>query len=133
MKKTYKSKIGIEIITPIFLIFSFSIYKIIYEPKPLAIIILILSLIFIIYILLSNRYTIEQKELKIRGGFISEKIDINKITKIEKTFNILASPASSLDRLQINYNNGNTILISPKNKLKFIEELKKINPNIEVK
>ena len=30
-------------------------------------------------------------------------------------------------------NNKNSILISPKNKIEFIEELKKINPQIDVK
>ena len=134
MKKIYKSKIGIELVIPILLIIIFSFHNIINEPKISAIIILIFILAFILYIFLSIKYTISNQNLNIKGGFlVNEDIDISKIKKIEKTFNILASPAASLDRIEIKYGDGNSILISPKNKTEFINDVKKINPNIEIK
>ena len=134
MKKVYKSKIGFELVIPILLVVIFSFYNIIVEQKISGILILIFILAFISYIFLSIKYTIIDKNLNIKGGFlVNENIDIAKINKIEKSFNILASPAASLDRIEIKYGNGNSILISPKHKSEFISDLKKINPNIEIK
>ena len=134
MKKVYKSKIGFELVIPILLVVIFSFYNIIVEQKISGILILIFVLAFISYIFLSIKYTIIDKNLNIKGGFlVNENIDIAKINKIEKSFNILAFPAASLDRIEIKYGNGNSILISPKHKSEFISDLKKINPNIEIK
>ena len=134
MKKIYKSKIGIELVIPILLIIIFSFQNIINNPKISAIVVLIFVLAFILYLFVSIKYTISNQNLNIKGGFlVNENIDISKIKKIEKTFNILASPAASLDRIEIKYGDGNSILISPKNKTEFINDVKKINPNIEIK
>lgn len=94
----------------------------------------ILSLVFIGIILLisflfyNTRYTIEGENLLIWRA----KIDINSIRKVYKTRNPLSSPALSLDRLAIVYNKFDEVLISPVERDDFIQELLKINPNIEV-
>ena len=134
MKKIYKSKIGLEIIIPILIILAFGFKNIINEPKVAPIILLILVLAFITYMLTSIKYTVENQNLNIKAGFlINQNINIMNIESIKKSKNILSSPAASLDRLEIIENNKNSILISPKNKIEFIEELKKINPLIDVK
>jgi hypothetical protein len=72
---------------------------------------------------------------KLDGGHLivwNTKIDINAIRKINKTRNPISSPALSLDRIEIIYNKFDSILISPKDKQAFVEELLKINPNIVV-
>jgi hypothetical protein len=63
---------------------------------------------------------------------VYERIDIFKITKIEKTNSILSSPALSLDRIRIRYNKYDEVLISPKVKKEFVDELLKVNPTIEI-
>ena len=134
MKKVYKSKIGLEIIIPILIILAFGFKNIINEPKVAPIILLILVLAFITFLLTSIKYTIENQNLNIKAGFlINQNINIMNIESIKKSKNILSSPAASLDRLEIIEKNKNSILISPKNKIEFIEELKKINPQIDVK
>ena len=134
MKKIYKSKIGLEIIIPILIILAFGFKNIISEPKVAPIILLILVLAFITFLLTSIKYTIENQNLNIKAGFlINQNINIMNIESIKKSKNILSSPAASLDRIEIIENNKNSILISPKNKIEFIEELKKINPQIDVK
>jgi hypothetical protein len=60
------------------------------------------------------------------------KIEIKSIRKIYRTNNPLSSPALSLDRLAIVYNKFDEILISPKERNEFIDELLKINPSIEI-
>ena len=61
------------------------------------------------------------------------KIEISTIRKIYRTNNPLSSPALSLDRIAVVYNKFDEILISPKERNEFINELLKINPSIEVK
>ena len=60
------------------------------------------------------------------------KVEIKSIKRIYKTRNPLSSPALSLDRIAIVYNKYDEVLISPKNKQEFVEELLKINPDILV-
>ena len=60
------------------------------------------------------------------------KIDIHSIKRIYKTNNPMSSPALSLDRIAIVYNKYDEVLISPKLKKQFVDELLKINPSIVV-
>ena len=134
MEKTYRSKIGIELILILTIVLGFSFYKLLDQPKTSGIITLGALLVFILYIVLSIQYKINDDILTVKAGFlVNTKIDIQKIKKIKKTFNPLSSPAASIDRLEICYNNGDFVLISPKNRDQFIKDLLEINPNIEVK
>ena len=63
---------------------------------------------------------------------INMTIRIDQIRRITETNNPLSAPATSLDRLAISYNNGDTVLISPKDKSAFINDLVRVNSNIEV-
>ena len=50
---------------------------------------------------------------------------MNEIKTVTPTSNPLSSPALSLDRLQINYGRWGSIMISPKDKEAFIQDLEK--------
>ena len=52
------------------------------------------------------------------------------IVKIVPDKSILSAPAASLDRIGIYAKQHTPIVISPKDKKKFIDDLKSINPNI---
>lgn len=81
----------------------------------------------------TTQYILFENQLIVKSTWIvNERIDISKITKIEKTNSILSSPALSLDRLRIRYNKYDEILISPKEKKAFMDEVLKINPNVEI-
>ena len=131
--KVYKSKIGIELVIPISVLFSWIIYTSVIEKKWMGLFIIILTSVFICYIFLSIKYTIEKENLHIKCGFlINRNIDIKTIRKVSETYNPLSSPAGSIDRLEIVYKTFDSILISPKDKKAFIEDLKRINPSIEI-
>lgn len=90
--------------------------------------------IFITYIFSSTKYIILDQVLKIECGFlINISIRVDSIKRISKSRNFISSPANSLDRLEIRYNLYDTVLVSPKNKIAFVQQLKEINPNIELK
>ena len=89
---------------------------------------------FILILSKTTQYIINENQLVVKSTWIvNERIDISKITKVEKSNSILSSPALSLDRLLVRYNKYDEVLISPKEKIEFINELLKINPNIEIK
>ncbi len=99
-----------------------------------AIIIIGLVTFTINYIFFSIRYCIIGNQLIVKGGLSKPiKINIEEIRKIEKTWNLISSPAPSINgRVEIYYNND-SIVISPKNYENFKNELLKINPKIEFK
>ena len=130
--KIYKSKIdwwlGLVLVYPIFR----SIASII-QGEWIGYLGVLLTALFIVFISKSTRYIIEENQLIVKCMFIiNDKIDISKIKKIEKTNSILSSPALSLDRIAIKFNKYDEVYISPKEKQAFVDELLKINPEIEV-
>jgi hypothetical protein len=129
----YKSKFGLEIVLFIGIILGFvSIQLVMHHAWP-GLIVIAGVILFSIYLFSSICYIIDDKNLIINCGFsIKMKIQINRITKIKETYNPLSSPAASINRLAIYYNKAGYILISPKEKIKFINRLIEINPNIEV-
>ena len=85
-----------------------------------------------------NRYcasgleTIAMASAKIKSGFFSYKpIEITTIKKVRASNSILSSPAASLDRIAVSYGQFDQVLLSPIDKIEFVEHLQKINPNIE--
>lgn len=129
--KIYKSKVdwwlGLVLVYPIFR----SVASII-EGEWIGYIGIVLCLLFIVFISKSTRYIISENYLIVKCMFIvNDKIEISKIRKIEKTNSILSSPAFSLDRIAIKFNKYDEVYISPKERQAFIDELLKINPEIE--
>jgi hypothetical protein len=135
MKKIYKSKIGLELAIPLVLVFGTVLtLTISQEPSWIGIVIFLPVILFVVHMFMTTEYTIDNDKLTVKCGFLYNKtIDIKSIRKITETNNPLSSPATSLDRLEINYGKFDSVLISPKQKSEFINEIKRLNPNIEVK
>lgn len=127
--KIYKSKIDWWLIILILVVFGYPIVDGILSKE--YILSLIFGLILIVFFFLSKtiQYKIDGENLVIW----KTKIDIKTIRKVYRTNNPLSSPAMSLDRIAIVYNKFDEVLLSPKEREEFINELLKINPNIEVK
>ncbi|MCH7414499.1 PH domain-containing protein [Belliella sp. R4-6] len=135
MKKIYKSKIGLELIIPLILILgSILVLAIIQKPSWVGIAILLAVILFVVHMFMTTYYTIDGEELIIKCGFLFNKtIEIKTIKKIAETNNPTSSPATSIDRLEINYGKFDSVIISPKYKSEFINDIKRLNPNVEVK
>ena len=132
--KNIPVKIGWELVIPILLIIAVSNFSAIKSESWKALIAPVLILGFVLVGIFGIRYRIDSQKLYIQNSiFGTTKININDISRIEKTWNPLSSPAPSIfGRVQIYYTNG-SIIISPKNYEEFKNELLKINPNITVK
>ncbi len=134
VQKTYKSKVDLWLL--ILLVTAFGgplVYMTVRDPHWFGPVIWLPLTIFVIYSVTTIRYVIAGDMLLIRSLGSSSAIPMGAIRRIEETNSLLASPAASLDRLEIVYNKYDSVLISPKDKYVFIDDLKAINPEIEVK
>lgn len=131
--KKYKSKIGLGLVLFLVVVFgSTSTSMIINQAWP-GVLINLVVIAFIIHMFSTTYYIINGNDLIVKCGFlINMTIKIDTIKKIEETNNPLSSPAASLDRIAIDYNESDSVMISPKDKMDFINQLLKINEKIEV-
>ncbi|TDP58568.1 PH domain-containing protein [Flavobacterium dankookense] len=126
--KVFKSKIDWWLVVLVLVIFGYPIIDGILSKE--YVLSLVFGLILVVFYFLSKtiRYKIDSENLIIWNT----KISIHSIRKIYRTNNPLSSPALSLDRIAVVYNTYDEVLISPREREEFIQELLKINPNIEV-
>jgi len=90
----------------------------------IATFILIFGIGFPLWIALTTRYRVDDKDLKISSGPFSWTISLESIHTVQETEStITTSPALSFDRLEIIYGENKAILVSPVDKMKFIEKL----------
>ena len=75
------------------------------------------------WILLTTDYTVTEDELRIRCGPRRIRIRRRDIHSINSSRNPIASPALSMDRLEIHYGENKHVLVSPKNRNAFCEAL----------
>lgn len=132
----YYSKVSYPLLGFIFLVFFGPLVPTILssgftKPIVLTIFFLVVLFLFIVHMFFYTTYTIDEDELKIRCGFIGYKpYKIKDMKKVSNSTSIISSPAASFDRIQITYGKFDEIIISPKDKHQFVQDLQKINPEI---
>lgn len=130
--KTYRSRIGWEIWIPVAFIFGIEAYIFIINSIWIGLAIITCIATLIVFYLITMKYIISNGEkFIIKSWFSNYEIDIKSIHRIRKTSNPISSPAASfIGRIEIHYNNGKTIIISPNQKEEFISDLLYINKAI---
>lgn len=88
--------------------------------------ILISIFLLVVYavVLVPVFYETSHCELVIRAGMLRTKIHYSDIRSLRATRDPLSSPALSLDRIEICYGHGSRVLISPKDKTAFLDDLR---------
>lgn len=133
MKTVYKPKIGLELVLPLFTLLAFLALKKGNETSWADGVIPLLLFLVILYLFSTTNYTIKDTVLYVKCGILyQQNIDITTITKISETNNLQSSPAPSLDRIEICFNKFDSVLVSPKDKMGFINHLLRCNPAIVV-
>ena len=131
--KEFKSKIGPELLLPLLVLLSFLLYQALIDFNWGGVLITIAVAVFFVYLFLSTKYIIADTILEVKCGFMTDLlININDIKRVREVRDFFAAPATSINRLEIKYNEMESVAISPENKAAFIQELLKINPAIEV-
>jgi len=132
-KTVYRSKVGATMVCiPLVVIGGVAVLMAMQEMW-IGLIPLLLASAYIVHLFMNTYYVIEGQKLRIKCGlFFSETIEITSIKRISPTRLMMSAPAVSLDRLEILYNKFDSVLISPKDKEDFLQQLSQINPKIEV-
>lgn len=107
-------------------------FMMITEQNLVVYIVGILNNALLLWIWFGTSYRIDDEALIVRSGPFKSTIDIKTIKKIKATKTLLAGPALSLDRIEIQYKTYDTVIVSPKDKIEFIETLLIKNNSIEV-
>ncbi len=76
-----------------------------------------------LWLMLSTHYTLDSRQLLVQCGPFKWRIALADITAVTPTTNPLSSPALSLDRLRIDYGQGKSLMISPRNKEQFLRAM----------
>lgn len=97
-------------------------------------IVLVAVMVFVFFAIFNIRYEVSEDTLFVRSFILlSYTIPVADIREIRASSSWLASPAASLDRLEIRYGKRRTILLSPVDKQGFVDCLIGVNPNIVCK
>ncbi|WP_297334385.1 PH domain-containing protein [Flavobacterium sp.] len=132
--QVYKSKIDIWLLAVVFVpLFAVLLQVLVTFTLGLVAFIAVIIAVMI-YMFTTTKYIIDNNSLRVKIGiFEYTQVKISNITAVRKTNNPLSAPALSLKRLEVRYGkNFDYILISPKDRDAFIEDLLKINPSIKV-
>lgn len=86
---------------------------------------ILLGMVLPLWLLFGTYYVVEHGTLRIRSGPLRWSIRLDDIHSVEPSRAWWSSPALSLDRLRISYGDGKHILVSPKEKARFIEAIGK--------
>ena len=87
---------------------------------------------FLLQIIFHSYLLLDMEELLIVFGFLKLRIPYREITAIRETRSPLSSMAMSLDRLGIENTQCGYVMVAVRDKTKFLEEIKLLNPDIEI-
>jgi uncharacterized membrane protein YdbT with pleckstrin-like domain len=134
MKKVFPSKVD-SALPILFVVTSIPAIVIgVREQDWMVFVVMIATFGLVMYLLYDTNYTITEGNLKVHSGFIVNKnIPIATIQSVKKTDSLMSSPASSLsDRIEVFYGNKKSVIISPKDRKEFLNELLKQNTEIKI-
>lgn len=130
MATVYKSKIDTWLFVVLALLIAVSLYtsfKIILGGPPITWMALLLpmgvGIALPTWLVLTTHYTLQAGQLLVSSGPFKWRIPVADIARITPTSNPLSSPALSLDRLRIEYGRDKVLMISPRDKEQFLQEL----------
>jgi hypothetical protein len=125
----FSSKIDIWLVALIFVLAFMALkaaYIIILHPYGVfkAAVLFVSGVVLPIWILFSTNYHVIDGNLWINSGPFKWKILTLSISRIEFSKSWIFSPALSLDRIKIEYDGEQSIMVSPKEKTKFLNAIR---------
>lgn len=129
--KTFKSKQDAWLVAVIYLssaICFFTSAYVLAEGVSLTNIIIasftsLIGGLFPIWLIVSLRYFVDDKMLKIKCGLFSWEIELSSIRSVAPSSDLSSAPALSVDRLLIVYGVDKHVLVSPEDKDSFVSAL----------
>ena len=93
-------------------------------------VVIALTLLLPLWLLLDTNYTVTAQALQIRSGPFRWRIALSDVREVSPSRSWVSSPALSLDRVRIRYGAGRSILVSPREKQRFIDSLRQHCPAV---
>ena len=128
----FKSKKDIWLAVSIWGVIILMFFMMITERNIVVYIVGILNNALLLWLWFGTSYKIDDENLIVKNGPFKSTIDIKSIKKLRATKTLLAGPALSIDRIEIQYKRYDFVIVSPKDKNKFIESLLSKNKSIEI-
>ena len=128
----FQSKKDIWLAVLIWGVIILMFFMMITEQNIVVYIVGILNNALLLWLWFGTNYKIDDENLIVKSGPFKSTIDIKSIKKLRATKTLLAGPALSIDRIEIQYKRYDSVIVSPKEKNKFIESLLSKNKSIEV-
>ena len=128
----FQSKKDIWLAVSIWGVIILMFFMMITEQNIVVYIVGILNNALLLWLWFGTSYKIDDENLIVKSGPFKSTIDIKSIKKLRATKTLLAGPALSIDRIEIQYKRYDFVIVSPKEKNKFIESLLSKNKSIEV-
>ena len=85
---------------------------------------------FVIWVTFATYYELEHDALVAHSGPFSWRIPLAEISAIRPSNSLLTGPAMSMDRLEITYGEGRSLLVSPADKAGFMATLERHVPRL---
>ena len=131
--KKYPSKISYGLLIFILAVLIGTTIPMLFKPVWIGLLINAVVILFTLHLFLNTYYVIDGEFLIVKSGMIiNKKVDINSVKSIKETKTIISAPALSFDRLEVNWGKYTGVVISPRDKKKFVEHMTRINPLIDV-
>jgi hypothetical protein len=132
-KVTYRSKVSLKLTVPVTASLGGTAIFMAYQQNWIGLGLILLVLAVIAYTFLTTYYVVDGQMLSVKCGFfVDEKISISSIKLVKSTTTAMSAPALSLDRIVVTYRKYDTIVISPEDKVEFVDHLLLCNPAISV-
>ena len=86
-------------------------------------VVVLLGVLLPLWLLMGTSYTVGNGMLDIRCGPMSWAVPLASISSVRKSKTLLSGPALSLDRLEIVYQGGKKVIVSPADEAAFLEAI----------
>lgn len=130
----FKSRISITLIVFITGIIGFVGYKYIIGGQYMGLVLLAALYTFTMAIMLGIKYVIDGTTLYVKEFifFKGTAYDLTKLKSVNASRSIMSAPAASMKRIKLDFGVGEPLIISPREMDVFFDEIRKINPKVEI-
>lgn len=105
-----------------------------FSEQPYILLPLMAPMGLLLHVFFGTMYKVSDGKLKYKSGFLRGEINISDIRQliVGETMRVGLKPALASNGIVIKYNRYDEIYIAPENSLELAEDLKALNPTIEV-
>lgn len=130
----FRSRVSVGLVIFLVAIFVFAFFTTLSAGAVPALVTLVPVVLLIVVLFASLRYIIDGNILYVRSIPFTRgtAYDLTKLKSISPSRTLLSSPALSLRRIKLDFGVGMPLIISPAAQDLFIDEIRRINPNVEV-